>query len=504
MKILLPVIPLYPQQQEIFDAVLNNYKNFIVLMCHRRFGKDLVAWQTLIAYACKHKGIYYYIAPFRKQVKEIIIDGLMQNDVGTAFMDMLPDQLIKLTTSGSRVNLGELSIELFNGSKIFFRGADNIDGQVGVGATGVVFTEFDMISEIFYKKIFPIITQQIDNTGRGWMMFVSTPRGKNGNMANLFKAYMPQRTDDAEDIMMKKLWMMKFINCYQSKDKEGKQRLGKMKIKQDKYAMGEDQFKVEMELSFTGSLGHVWYGKQINKAYDEGRIRKYGQFRNGGEYVGGYWENLPVYIGWDWGKSDKTDLWFLQMNPTTGKPRLIYHYRNCGMTLDHYIQVIRAKCSEMRLGVALNIVPHDMNVRMDMSIKHKNNYQEMNNIAVSRIDYLRSEGMQCKLMDRKTLGESNWLVITRINSIRRIFSELEFDEVNCTMGIDLLKGYIKTWSKALGKYTDTPNHDANDNASDCADSFSTLMMYYILFLKKKTSNYHSYDYDVNYALKDMY
>ena len=213
MKIKLPVIPLYPQQKEIFDAVLNNYKNFIVLMCHRRFGKDLVAWQTLISYACKHKGIYYYIAPFRKQVKEIIIDGLMQNDVGTAFMDMLPDELIKTTTTGSKVNLGELSIELFNGSKIFFRGADNIDGQVGVGATGVVFTEFDMISKVFYKKIFPIITQQIDNTGRGWMMFVSTPRGKNGNMANLFKAYLPQKSDKEDDIAMKKLWMLKFINC---------------------------------------------------------------------------------------------------------------------------------------------------------------------------------------------------------------------------------------------------------------------------------------------------
>lgn len=504
MDIHLPVIPLYPQQKEIYSKILNNEKNFAVLMCHRRFGKDLVAWQTLIAYACKYKGIYYYIAPFRKQIKEIIIDGLMQNEQATAFMDMLPEELIVKTSTGSKVNLGDLSIELFNGSKIFFRGSDNIDGQVGVGATGVVFTEFDMISKVFYKKFFPIITQQIENTGRGWMLFVSTPRGKNGNMANLFKAYIPKVDDDEDEKMIKKLWLLKFINCYKSTNMKGGQRLGRLKIAQDKKEMGLDEFAVEMELSFTGSLGHVWYGKQINKAYDDMRIKEYGQWRGGGEYIGGYWENLPVYIGWDWGKSDKTDLWFMQMNPKTGLPRLIYHYRNQGMTLEHYIDIIQTKCSEMKLGVALNVVPHDMNQRMDMAIKHNNGMQEINNIAVSRIDYLRSKGLQCKLMDRKTLGESNWRIITRINSIRTVFAELEFDEVNCTMGIDLLKGYIKTYSRALGCYVDIPNHDANDNASDCADAFSTLMMYYILFLKPKASNYHSWDYDVSYALKDMY
>jgi hypothetical protein len=361
-----------------------------------------------------------------------------------------------------------------------------------------------MISKVFYKKFWPIITQQIENTGRGWMLFVSTPRGKNGNMAELFKAYIPRKDDDEDDVMIKKLWMLRFINCYQSKKMDGSPRLGRLKIAQDKKEMGADEFAVEMELSFTGSLGHVWYGKQINHAFAEQRIREYGQWRNGGVYVGGYWENLPVYIGWDWGKSDKTDLWFMQINPRTGKPRLIWHYRNEGMTLEHYIEIINAKVSEMRLGVALNIVPHDMNQRMDMAIKHKTGQQEMNNVAVTRIDYLRSRGLQCKLMDRKTLGESNWKIMTRISSIRTVFKDLEFDEVNCTMGIDLLKGYIKTYSKALQKYTDVPNHDANDNASDCADSFSTLMMYYILFLQRKTNNYHSWDYDVSYALKDMY
>ncbi|MGL5100611.1 MAG: hypothetical protein ACRC6B_11390, partial [Fusobacteriaceae bacterium] len=129
----------------------------------------------ILAYALKTVGNYYYLAPYLKQIKDIIITGKLYN--GMSFLDLIPNEVVIMTDRGNKVKNDDLSITLINGSKIFFRGADNIDGSVGIGATGVVFTEFSMISPMFYNLFRPIVSRAIEDTGNGFMLFISTPRG---------------------------------------------------------------------------------------------------------------------------------------------------------------------------------------------------------------------------------------------------------------------------------------------------------------------------------------
>lgn len=66
------------------------------------------------------------MAPFRKQVREIIIEGSLYN--GMKMLDLIPDEIVVKTDRGNKVKNDDLSITLINGSRIVFIGADNIDG----------------------------------------------------------------------------------------------------------------------------------------------------------------------------------------------------------------------------------------------------------------------------------------------------------------------------------------------------------------------------------------
>ncbi len=54
------------------NAMLSpNYKRGMAVI-PRRNGKDLTMWNGLICNAFKRVGLYYYIAPFYSQVRQII------------------------------------------------------------------------------------------------------------------------------------------------------------------------------------------------------------------------------------------------------------------------------------------------------------------------------------------------------------------------------------------------------------------------------------------------
>lgn len=130
-KIKLPVFELYPQQRAIFNAILSHKKNYAVVLAHRRWGKDFVALSTLVSYAIQNRGNYYYFAPFLSQIRDIILLGKLQDEAGTDFLDLIPDEIVKFTAGGNKANMSNMSIELTNGSIIFFRGSDDDKAQVG-------------------------------------------------------------------------------------------------------------------------------------------------------------------------------------------------------------------------------------------------------------------------------------------------------------------------------------------------------------------------------------
>ena len=124
---------LHVGQTNLLKAVLQENKRYCALMAHRRFGKDFIALIIMVICALKYPGNYYIFAPYFRQAKEIVVDGktLMGEPIIPALINR---KLLKNPKAPNIVNKSDWSIELFNGSKIFIRGADNPNSNVGVGA----------------------------------------------------------------------------------------------------------------------------------------------------------------------------------------------------------------------------------------------------------------------------------------------------------------------------------------------------------------------------------
>ena len=138
-------------------------RRFSVLVCHRRFGKTVLAINSLLnsALKCKHdNGRYGYIAPYYNQAKSVAWDLLKQYG---------------MRIPGAVPNESELTLNLPNGAKIRLFGANNADSLRGLFFDGIVMDEVaDMAPNVWTEVVRPTLADR-----KGWCLFIGTPKGIN-------------------------------------------------------------------------------------------------------------------------------------------------------------------------------------------------------------------------------------------------------------------------------------------------------------------------------------
>ena len=154
-----------PYQLSFLKAWDSGFKR-IVLVAHRRSGKDKSTWANLPKKMFDRVGTYYYFAPTYSQGKKIIWDAMDRD--GFKFLDHFPKEIIK------KKNDSDLKIELINGSVVQIVGTDNIDSIVGTNPIGCVFTEYALQKKEAWDLVRPILKEN-----GGWAVFIFTPRGMN-------------------------------------------------------------------------------------------------------------------------------------------------------------------------------------------------------------------------------------------------------------------------------------------------------------------------------------
>lgn len=136
---------------------------FAVLVCHRRWGKTVFAVMELIlaaAFTAKSDFRGAYIAPFRKQAKDVTWDYLKR------FAGKMP---------GVTFNETELTVSFPNGARITLYGADNAEALRGLYFDYVVLDEVaDMKPHVWGEIVRPTLA---DRKGRA--LFIGTPKGMN-------------------------------------------------------------------------------------------------------------------------------------------------------------------------------------------------------------------------------------------------------------------------------------------------------------------------------------
>lgn len=143
-------------------AAHDGLSRFSVLVCHRRWGKTVFAVMELILAALEGSGDWRgaYIAPFRKQAKDVAWDYIKR------YSARVP---------GVSFNETELTATLPHGARITLYGTDNAESLRGLYLNFAVLDEVaDMKPNVWGEIIRPTLSDR-----RGSCLFIGTPKGMN-------------------------------------------------------------------------------------------------------------------------------------------------------------------------------------------------------------------------------------------------------------------------------------------------------------------------------------
>ena len=306
-------IPYKPRAlQKQVHAQLETHR-FGVAVCHRRFGKTVLAINQLIkgALTCaKERPRFAYIAPTYAQGKAVAFDYIQH------YSRVVP---------GVVFNQSELRADYPNGGQVRIYGADSPDSLRGLYFDGVVLDEFGLMPpRTFSEVIRPALSDR-----QGWALFLGTPAGKN----QFYDISRQAQTDPS--------WFFAEFKASQTGIINADELLAARKD------MTADEYAQEYECSFEAAVKGAIYAAELDDARRHQRVGTVP-----------YDPVLPVDTDWDLGVGDATAIWFSQ-SLRSGEVRLIDYYEASGEGLPHYAQELTRK----GYTYGQHWAPHDIAVR---------------------------------------------------------------------------------------------------------------------------------------------
>ncbi len=376
--------------------------NRLLLIWHRRAGKDKTCINLMARAMMQRVGSYYYFTPTYSQGRKIIWEGMDAD--GFRFLGHIPRELWK-----GDPNNTEMRIELKNGSIFRVVGSDNIDSIVGTNPVGAIFSEYSLQDPAGWEFIRPILREN-----KGWALFNGTPRGRNNH---LFRLY--QMAQGNPDWFVQKLGVDE-THVMSEADVQSERDAG----------MDEELVQQEFYCSFDGGMSGAYYIPQMNAAEKEGRITSVP-----------YDELMPVHTAWDIGVGDATSIVFFQQSPA-GQIRVIDYYETSGEGLSYYARYLAG--TGYTFGD--HIAPHDIQVRELGTGK-------------SRLEIARTLGINFKVARKLPIDDG-------INAVRMMLGTCWFDADKTTRLRDALMTYSKEWDPKNLLFKARPHHDWSSHGAD--------------------------------------
>lgn len=307
-----------------------------------------------------------------------------------------------------------LRVELPNGGVFQCGGMDKPDSWRGGYADEVIEDEAD---DVIAAGLDMVVEPMLSDYG-GSRVKIGTPKG-NGRLAAAY--------DDAGADPNCSRYLLPW-------QKTG--ALDDAQVQRLRETLDEEEFAQELECSFTAPNSGSYYGKWLDAALKEDRIRQVT-----------YDPKLPVHTCWDLGMDDSTAIWWFQRSPG-GEWRWLEYHEDSGPGLDHYAKILHAK----PYVYGKHFLPHDVEVR------------ELGNGGKSRRMALQGLGIKPIIV----VPAAN--PADRVSASRMIMPRSFFDAKGCEVGIKKLRGYRRQWNEHMGVWRAEAVHDG---ASHGADAFGT-------------------------------
>ena len=301
-----------------------------------------------------------------------------------------------------------MKIVLSNGSIIQLVGSDNVDSLVGTNPYGIVFSEYALQDPKAYHFLRPVIV-----ANGGFMLFISTPRGKNHlwDLMNIAK----QNSD----------WFVYVRSLNETRHIPFEE----IQKEREEGLMSDDLIQQEYFVSFDQGVEGAYYTRYLDRMRINNQI---------GEIP--YECGKQVHTCWDLGIRDSTCILFFQVIGTT--VRIIDTYENSKHGLEHYIAVLHNK--EYIYGK--HIAPHDIKVR------------ELGT-GMSRLEKAKSLGLPF-------IVAPDVSIVDGIESVRSALGKIYINQSTCKNFIKAIENYRQEWDSRRRVYKDHPLHDWSSHWAD--------------------------------------
>lgn len=354
---------------------------------------------------------YWHMLPQANQARKAIWEAVNPHSGKRRIDEAFPHEI------RSNTREQEMMIKFTSGATWQVVGSDNYNALVGSPPYGIVFSEFSLADPAAWDYLRPILAEN-----GGWALFIYTARGKNHGYS---LARMAQRNPS---------WFYQLLTV------DDTNAIGPEIIENERASgMSEDMIQQEYYCSFDAANPGAYYGKEMAKAWKDGRIG-----------------NVPIEKGidcetwWDLGMNDSMSIWITQ---TVGRElRVVGYMENSGEGLSFYAKLLKDFADEHGINYARHGMPHDIEVRELGTGKSRKE------VAV---------GMGIKPIEVAVKLE----VQDGIDAVRRMLQYCWFDESRCGKGIAALTEYSKDWDEKNRVFALRPKHNW---ASHAADAFRTL------------------------------
>jgi phage terminase large subunit len=307
------VVLAYAPREHQYE-VHRKIRRFNVVLCHRRWGKSVMAINLLIELAVKSKKPmprFAYIAPTYSQAKRVS---------WSYFKEYTKD------IPGVEYNEAEMRVDFAHNGARMLLSAENPMSLKGIYLDYVVLDEYgDMSPVIWGEVIRPTLSDR-----KGHALFIGTVKGQN----HFWEMYEYAR--DSGD----KEWY-----CASYKASETK-IIPEEELESARKTMSEEQYAQEYENDPLAGLIGAYFAKELALAEKEKRITAVPHD-----------QSLKVDTYWDLGINDTTAIWFVQN--VRGRLQLIDYYEICGASAAEIVRDLK----KLPYNYGNFIMPHDAKAR---------------------------------------------------------------------------------------------------------------------------------------------
>jgi phage terminase large subunit len=394
-------------QEPIWDCLSRN----IVGVVHRRAGKTTLFQKRGLMTAAMADRVHIPLAKRRLKDNPPRVIHILPSSIMWVRTGMW-DALVRAADDipGARVAITDKRIILPNGGVYQTGGMDEPDRWRGGYADLVIEDEADDVTAGGLDMV--VIPMLMDYEGQ--RIKIGTPKG-HGRLADAYH----KAGDDPN--------VSRFLLKWSDTGVFSQEQIEV--IRRD---MDDEEFEQEFNCSFTAPNSGSYYGRWLDAALREDRIRKV------------TWDpRLPVYTCWDLGMDDSTAIWWFQRSPG-GEWRWLEYHEDNGPGLDHYARLVLSK----PYTYGRHFLPHDVEVR------------ELTNGGQSRRMFL--SGLNIKPISVVPAANP----ADRVSAVRNILPRSFFDVQGCEVGLKKLRAYRRQWNEHMGVWRADPVHDGASHGAD--------------------------------------